>query len=140
MAKRCARRIVRFYIIKFDKTNIGFILMLDLFDEIIAGILLFILGLLGNKVYNYFRLTRPLSKVLGSLANNTKRTIVVVPKLYSHVEAIKLKRPGDTTETIQWPTSLPLFAEGDSKAMMYIYNLLLKFTHFSHEYFSSSIF
>jgi hypothetical protein len=100
--------------------------MVDIFVDIIAGILLFIIGWFCSRCYNYFRLRRPLSKVLGTLSEYTKHTIIVIPKLYSHADDFKLKRPGDATETIQWSKNLPLFAEGDAKSMMYIYNLLLR--------------
>lgn len=100
--------------------------VLDILLDIIAGILLLIIGWFCNRCYEYFRLRRPLSKVLGTLSKNKTHTIIVIPKLYSHTENVKLKRPGNTTETIQWPTNSPLFAEGDAKSMMYIYNLLLR--------------
>jgi hypothetical protein len=99
---------------------------LDISINIVAAILFFIIGVLVNKVYTYFRLRRPLSKIMGSLSDNRKPTVIVVPKLYSDVENIKLKRPGDRTEFIQWPVRLPLFAESDAEAMMYAYNMLLK--------------
>jgi len=103
-----------------------FDIMLNIFLNVIAGILLVIIGWFSNKVYTYFKLIRPLSKVLGSLADDRKPALIVVPKLYSDTENIKLKRPSDRTEFIQWPIRLPLFAESDAKAMMYAYNLLLK--------------
>ena len=103
-----------------------FDIILSIFLDITAGILLLVIGWLSNKGYTYFRLTRPLSKVLGSLAKVRKPALIVVPKLYSDTENIKLKRPNDRTEVIQWPTLLPLFAENDAKTMMYVYNLLLK--------------
>ena len=99
---------------------------LDILINIIAAILFFIIGLLVNKAYTYFRLKQPLSKIMGSLADNRKCTVLVVPKLYSDTENIKLKRPDDRTEFIQWPVRLPLFAESDAEAMMYAYNMLLK--------------
>jgi len=56
----------------------------------VAGIILIIIGWFSSKVYAWFKLARPLSKVLGTLADNTKRVIIVVPKLYS-LETFKLK-------------------------------------------------
>ena len=99
---------------------------LEILINFVAAVLFFIAGVLSSKAYTYFRLTRPLSKTMGSLADNRKPTVVVVPKLYSDAENIKLKRPGDRTEFIQWPVRLPLFAESDAEAMMYAYNILLK--------------
>lgn len=95
--------------------------------DIAVGILLLIIGWFSRKCYTFLKLIRPLSRVLGSLADNSKRAVIVVPKLYSPPsETIKLKRPDDATEFINWRPDLPLFAEGDAKAMMHIYNLLLK--------------
>ena len=98
---------------------------LDISINIMASILFFIIGLIVNKAYTYFRLKRPLSKIMGSLADNRKNTVIVVPKLYSDAENLK-KRPGDRTEFIQWAPHLPLLAESDAEAMMYAYNMLLK--------------
>lgn len=95
--------------------------------DVFTGILLMFIGWLVPRLYTYIKMTRPLSKVLGSLADVSKHTVIVIPKLYSPPsETIKLKRPNNPTEFINWHPSLPLFAEGDAKAMMYIYNLLLK--------------
>jgi len=102
-------------------------LVFDILLRIVVGILLLIVGWLSRRFYTYIKLTRPLSKVLGTLADDSKHVVIVVPKLYSPPsQIIKLKRPSDPTESINWHPDLPLFAEGDAKAMMYIYNLLLK--------------
>jgi len=99
----------------------------EILRRIVVGILLLIIGWFSRKCYTFLKLTRPLCRVLGSLADNSKRAVIVVPKLYSPPsETIKLKRPGNATESINWHPNLPLFAEGDAKAMMHIYNLLLK--------------
>ena len=90
-----------------------------------AGFLLLAIGWASNKLFIYLRRIRPLSKVLGTLADNSKRVIIVVPKLYL-LEPRKLKQPRNIVEFIQWPIDLALFAEGDAKAMMYLYNLLLE--------------
>jgi hypothetical protein len=101
-------------------------IILNILLDVISGILLLVIGWLSSKGYTYLRLTRPLSKVLGSLANVQKPALIIVPKLYSDNENVKLKRPSDRTEVIQWPLLLPLFAESDAKTMMYVHNLLLK--------------
>jgi len=102
-------------------------LWIDILLRIAVGILLLIIGWSSRRFYTYIKLTRPLSKVLGTLADRSRYGVIVVPKLYSPPsETVKLKRPGDLTESINWHPSLPLFAEGDAKAMMYVYNLLLK--------------
>jgi hypothetical protein len=88
---------------------------------------LLIIGWSSRRFYSYIKLTRPLSKVLGTLAEGSRHVVIVVPKLYSPPsETTKLKRPGEFTESINWHPSLPLLAEGDARAMMYVYNLLLK--------------
>ena len=93
--------------------------------NIIAGIILIILGWFLKEIYVWYRLRRPLSRLLGTLAKREKTVFLVIPKLYSQ-ESMKLKRPNDVRETIQWNPNFPLFAEGDATAMMYAYNLLLK--------------
>jgi len=100
--------------------------VLDILLDAVAGILTFVIGWFSKRCYEYFRSRRPLSKVLGTLSKNKMHTIIVIPKLYSHTENVKLKRPRNTTEVIQWPINSPLFAEGDAKSLMYIYNLLLR--------------
>lgn len=99
---------------------------LDLLINIIAAIIFFIIGVFVTKAYTYFRLKRPLSKIMGSLADNRKTTVIAVPKLYSNTEDHKLKRLCDKNERINWPVTSPLFAENDAEAMMYAYNILLK--------------
>jgi hypothetical protein len=102
-------------------------LWLDILLRVAVGILLLIIGWSSRRFYNYIKLTRPLSKVLGTLADGSKHAVIVVPKLYSPPsETVKLKRPTDLTESVKWHPSLPLIAEGDARALMYVYNLLLK--------------
>lgn len=100
----------------------------DIVTDSVAGFILlaigWFIGWASNKLFIYLRRTKPLSKVLGTLADNSKHVIIVIPKLYS-LENRKLKQPRNDIEFIQWPIDLALFAEGDAKAMMYLYNLLL---------------
>jgi hypothetical protein len=96
----------------------------DIVTDLVAGSLLLIIGWASKELCIDLRRTKPLSKVLGTLADNSKHVIIVIPKLYS-LETRKLKQPRNDVEFIQWPMDLALFAEGDAKAMMYLYNLLL---------------
>jgi len=48
--------------------------------DVLTGILLMFIGWLVPRLYTYIKMTRPLSKVLGSLADVSKHTVIVIPK------------------------------------------------------------
>lgn len=106
--------------------------LLPVIFRLLEGIFLIIIGWVlawvCNKAYVWLKLSRPLSRILGTIADDAKDVTIVVPKLYSPPlpPPIMLKQPLNMQEQIQWNSKLALFAEGDARAMMYLYNLLLK--------------
>lgn len=95
--------------------------------ELLKGVALIILGSflawIYKKVQTWLTLSRPVSKVLGTLAS-AKDVIIVTPKLYSNQLSL-LKDPLNPQHSILWNSNFALFAEGDSKAIMHLYRFLV---------------
>jgi hypothetical protein len=95
--------------------------------DLLIGIVLIIVGALLHRFYRsinrWLKLTRPVSKILGTLAS-TNNIIIVSPKLYSTQRSL-LKDPSNPAHNILWNRNFALFAEGDSKAVMHLYRFLV---------------
>lgn len=98
-------------------------------SELLKGIGLIIVGSfltwIYKKLQTWLILSRPISKVLGTFAS-AEEIIIVIPKLYSNQPFLG-KDPLNPQHTILWSSNFALFAEGDSKAIMYLYRFLIEF-------------
>ena len=97
----------------------------DLLKSAINFIIGYCIGRALEKFGNYIYVRQPLVKLLGTILFRKRYVVIVIPRLYSHSKRM-FKNPIDTSEFITWRESNSLFAEGDSFALMHIYNLLIK--------------
>jgi len=97
---------------------------LEVFTNLIAEFIWFLLGLFGNRIWGFFRIIYPINKVVGKIGRRNERVVIVIPTFYANTNNL-LKSLQDQKFRIMWNIRNPLYSEGDSSCLMFIYSLLL---------------
>ena len=97
----------------------------ELFINIFASFLWFIIGLFGTGVWNFIRILFPISKIFGKISFHQEKVVIVIPSFYANVRNL-FKSIQNQQQMILWSHGLPLYSEGDSSCLMFVYSTLLK--------------
>ena len=96
----------------------------DVSSDLIASVILIILGWFINRLWILLRRLLPISKALGRIHGDQERVIIVIPSFYANVRNL-LKNIQSPTQVIMWASQLPLYSEGDASCLLFIYSTLL---------------
>jgi len=84
---------------------------LEVFTNLLAEFIWFLLGLFGNRIWVLIRIIYPINKVVGKIGRRNERVVIVIPTFYANTNNL-LKSFQDQRFRIMWNVINPLYSEG----------------------------